>query len=68
MSNERIRLSKFTLPTQVDPVEIIVNLNPRFNIGYRATIRGKPGVWGDSPHSPEEALGILFMNWILEEK
>jgi hypothetical protein len=52
---------------KINGVEITVNVNYRTNVGYRATIKGKQGAFCDSEHSPEEALGNLFVTWLAEE-
>jgi hypothetical protein len=63
----RLRFSHFRLELEDDFLEISVNNNPRHGIGFRAIIKGRPGIWGDSAHSPAEAVGRLFMNHCMKE-
>ena len=59
----KLRIRKFKL----GKLRISVNMNPRKGIGYRATIHRQSGKWGDSEHSPEEAIGKLLITWAMTE-
>lgn len=64
----RLRIQKWEVKGIAAKAKITVNTNYRKNVGYRATLQGKPGAFCDSTHSPEEAVGKLLITWLTWEK
>lgn len=63
--NDKLRIQRYRM---ADGREISVNTRYRFGVGYRATIKGEAGKFGESKDSPVEALGDLIMNWIVPKE